>query len=447
MKPQLNDIQKLCEFVLGEAKKQGAEACNVSAAEAVGNSVGWRQGKVEELTRERDVNVSFTVYKDQRKGSVSLSDTSDEALKAGIQAALTSAQFTEGDKYAGPAEPHFLAQVDEKAVAALELWHDDLPDVSTLTELARRAEEAAYAADKRIVNSDGGAAYTQQGRLWQASSNGFSEGVAGTRCGVNVSVLARAGDSQQSNYAYDSARGSADLQTPEEIGQKAADKALAALNPRSVKTGSYPVLFSPEMAAGIIGHLLGALGGTTQYRKLGFLTGAQGQVILPEWLSLVEQPFLPRGASSALFDNEGVAVRTPTLVEKGRLQRYLLGSYSARRLGLEPTGNGDGVHNLQLQADASYIKPLPELYRSMDSGVLVTGLMGQGVNGLTGDYSRGASGFWIEHGEIQYPVEGITIAGNLKEMLKDITALGDDSDTHGRVHAPSLLLSKMTVAG
>ena len=440
------DLGTIARDILDLAKKRGADQCAVAIGESLGHSLQWRNAKLEELSREQGRDVSLTVYRGHRKGRVECKDTHAEALEKAVAAALAAATYAEEDEFAGLADPSDLTVVDETQMQALDLLHLPLPDLPTLSELAARAEQAAYASDKRIVNSDGAGAYAVENRFWYGASNGFSAGGCATRCGVNVSVLAQSGENQQSNYAYDRRRCVADLGTPERLGREAAEKAVAALDPRVVATGEYPVLFVPEVAASLVGHLLRALDGQTQFRKLGFLTDALGRAVLPPWLSLIEEPLLVRGAASAVFDREGIAVREPVLVEAGRIHRYLLDSYAARRLKMAPTGNGSGVHNLKLVADGDHMRSPAQLHERMRRGVVVTDLMGYGVNELTGDYSRGASGFWVEDGKIAYPVDGITLAGTLGEMFSSIVALGDDSDDRGRIHAPSILIEKMTVA-
>lgn len=440
------DLAAIARYLLDLAKQKGAKESAVAIGESLGQSLQWRNGQLETLSREQERDISLTVYRGHRKGRVNCNDTSEAALEQAVTTALAAATYTEADEFAGLADPADLATVDKAQMQALDLVHLPLPDLSALTDLAERAERAAYAYDARIVNSEGAGVYAMENRFWYAASNGFSAGGDATCCGVNVSVLAQSGAEQQSNYAYDRRCCFADLATPEQIGEQAAEKALAALDARAVASGDYPVVFAPEVAAGLIGHLLQALGGQTQFRRLGFLTGALGREVLPPWLSLIEEPSLMRGAGSALFDHEGIAVRDPVIVAAGRIHRYLLDSYAARRLKMVPSGNSGGVHNLKLVAADDHVRSPAELYRSMGCGVVVTDLMGQGVNGLTGDYSRGASGFWVEDGRIAHPVDGITIAGTLGAMFSSIVALGNDCDDRGRIHAPSILVEKMTVA-
>ena len=443
---QWQDPGAIAQSILQKAKKRGAEECSVRVGVSFGHSLQWRNGQLEELSREQGRDISLTVYRRRRKGSVHFADLGAASLEAALDAALAAVTYTEADEFAGLADPGDLAVVDETRRQALDLLHLPLPDVQTLSDLAARAERAAYASDARIVNSDGARAYAVENRFCYAASNGFSAGGHASRCGLDVSVLAESKNSRQNEYVYDSRRHIDDLRAPENIAEEAAEKAVAALDPRAIASGGYPVLFTAQTAASLIGHLLQALGGKAQFRRLGFLTASLGREVLPPWLSLIEEPLLARGAGSALFDSEGIAVRDPVIVAQGKVHRYLLDSYAARRLRMAPTGNGDGVHNLKLDAAGDHVLPFAQLREKMRRGVVLTHLMGHGVNELTGDYSRGASGFWVENGKIVHPVEGITIAGNLREMLSAIVAVGDDDDDRGRIHAPSILIEKMAVA-
>ncbi len=433
-------------FVLQTAQELGADQAQVSLSQSEGFSVDVREQAVESLNREQDLSIHLTVYRHQANGSASLSDWSYEGLRKGVQAAMAAVAFTEADPYDGLPDPDDYAEISDQTIADLALDDGAIASVDFLEDQAMNAELLGLGYDRRVAMSQGAHAGSYRNYRYLATSNGFARGYGSSQHSLSLGVLVRENGDQQSDYAYDQNHRLAHLRSPESIGEEAAKKALTLLNAQAVTSGEYPVLFEPQMAAGLIGHLLSALGGQAQYRKLGFLPDCLGNAVLPDWLTLAEQPHLPGGASSAPFDREGVSVREPVIIKDGRVNRYLLGSYSARRLGMTPTGNGGGVHNLALQANEDYCHSLTDLCRKMGRGVIVHQLMGQGVNALTGDYSRGASGFWVENGEITYPVDGLTIAGNLREMLLQIVALGDTPDTRGRIHAPAILLEKMTVA-
>lgn len=434
------------DYCLSRARQKGADEVAVSIGESNAHNVQCRGEAIEELTRAREQSLALTVYCNKKSGSASVSEWSQAALDEAVDAALAAARFTEADPDFGLPDPEHYANVDAQAQQALSLYDEHTPDTESLIAAARACEAAAYAADTRIVNSEGASASFDRYQHYYATSNGFAHGSRGTRAALSLSVLAREGESQQRDYDYDYRVGWRDLRNPESIGQTAAARAVAALHPQSVASGSYPLLLHPQVASGFIGHLLQALNGRAQYRKLSFLAGALDAQILPDWLTLRERPHLPGFVASALVDSDGIATQESDIVRDGRIVRYLLGHYSARRLGLRPTGNAGGVRNLAVLADSRHTHDRHALLSKMDKGLLITSVMGQGVNLLTGDYSRGASGFWVEGGEIVHPVEGITIAGRLQDMLTGIQAIGDDIDRRGSIHAPSLLLSPLTVA-
>ncbi|MDO4775955.1 MAG: metallopeptidase TldD-related protein [Cardiobacteriaceae bacterium] len=434
------------EYCLSRARAGGADEAAVYIGENNAHSVQCRGDAIEELTRAREQSLALTVYCGKRSGSASVSEWSQTALDEAVDAALAAARFTEADPDFGLPNPSLYARVDADAQNALALYDDHIPDTESLIAAARACEAAAYGADARIVNSDGASASVDVYQHHYATSNGFAHGWRGTRAGLSLSVLAKDGDSQQRDYDYDHGTGWRHLRAPESIGREAAARAVAALHPQAIASGSYPVLLHPQVAAGFFGHLLQALNGRAQYRKLSFLTGALNEQALPAWLTLRERPHLPGFAASALCDSDGIATQESDIVANGRIARYLLGHYSAKRLGMRPTGNAGGVRNLAVLADDSHIYDRAALLRHMDRGLVITSVMGQGVNLLTGDYSRGASGFWVENGEIVHAVEGITLAGRLPDMLAGIQAIGDDIDWRGGIHAPSVLLSPLTVA-
>jgi PmbA protein len=312
------------------------------------------------------------------------------------------------------------------------------------TAMAVASEEAGLALDSKLTNSDGAQVSTQQALRVYGNSHGFLGAYPSTRHSLSCVLIGEDNNGMQRDYWYSMSRHWQALQDPVEVGVEAAKRTLARLSPQKAPTGKYPVILAPNLAAGLIGHLNGAISGGAQYRQASFLLDAIGQRVLPEWLTIREEPLMRGRLASAYFDGDGVATRDNVFVDKGYLSSYILSSYSARKLGLETTGNAGGVHNLHLDGP---MKPKEELMAGIDQGLLITELMGQGVNGVTGDYSRGASGFWIENGEIAYPVAEFTLAGNLKDMLLNIVALGDDIDERSSIRAPSLLLDAMTVAG
>lgn len=434
-------------FVLECAKKYGADEAAVGLYESEGQSIEIRHGKIEALNREQELSIGIAVYLNKAQGMSSLSDWSDAALEAGVKAAIDGARFTEADDCYGLPEADLYGHVSAEALAALELDAGALPNATWLEDSAMRCEAAAMAADSRIHMSDGASADASRSYSYYATSNGFAAGMASTRMGVSISVLARDKDDQQSNYSWDNACHLSDLQTPEAIGEAAARRTVAMLNPRTVQTGSYPVIFAPEVARGLFGHLISALTGASVFRKLGFLADSLGTQILPEWLTMSEHPHIRRSLGSRLIDADGLPAAQGALIENGKVAHYLLNVYGARRMNLAPTGSASGVHNLKLHTNGDQTRSVADLYREMGTGLVVTSLMGQGVNGLTGDYSRGASGFWVENGELVYPVDGATIAGNLREMYQNIIAIGDDVDVRSQIHAPSVLIKRMTVAG
>ncbi|MBV7434228.1 hypothetical protein KRX19_04230 [Cardiobacteriaceae bacterium TAE3-ERU3] len=447
---KLTDTQALYDsaaYALEQARSGGADEAKVVISESSGLEVDWRDGKLETLTRERDLNLSLSVMRNGSEGSIHISDRSPQAIAAAVSAALDIAHYTEADPDLRLPECEQYATISDDELAALERydpqleqWHSDI-----LCEHAATCEAAAR-EDARIVNSNGASAGHSIAQTVYLTSNGFSLDHRGSRCGVSVSVIAGNDNGQQSDYAHASARHATDLEDASSIGKRAAERAIAALDPQSISSGSYPVLFRHDVAASLIGHLLGALGGRAQYRGLSYLHQALGEQVLPEWLSIDEQPYLPRAMSSSPCDSDGLPAANSAIIEDGRIARYLLSLYSARRLNLPPTGNGGGARNVRLLAEGDNVRSFPELIAGIERGVLITSLMGQGVNQLTGDYSRGASGLWIENGKIAHAVEGITIAANLRDMLGNVRAIGDDIDHNGRIHAPSILLDSMTVA-
>ena len=445
----MNPLDKLAEhaeWCVARARRLGADEAIVHISESLSRSVQCRGEAIEELAHEHEQGLALTVYCDKRSGSASVSEWSEKALGEAVDAALAAARYTQGDPDFGLPEPQYYAQVDAHRQAALKLHDPEEPALEALIDCAQACEQAALDQDARIVSGEGASAAHVFYQRHIATSNGFAHGSRSSRSSVSLSVLARENDSQQSDYDYDYAVAWQGLRTPQAVGAQAARRAVAALHPRAIVPGRYPVILDARMAAGLLGSLLQALNGRAQYRNLSFLAGKLGEKILPEWLSLVERPHLPGFLASAWYDDEGVATRESAVIEQGRIARYLLGHYSARRLAMTPTGNAGGVRNLAVIGDDAHVRGADALRRDMGTGLLITRMMGHGANILTGDYSRGAAGFWVEGGEIVHPVEGITLAGRLQDMLANIVAIGDDVDWRGHIHAPSLLLDALTVA-
>lgn len=438
--PQADYLSELAEQVLSLCKQQGASQAEVSLSEDSGLSVNVRMGEVETVERTQDRGVAVTVYFDQRKGTASTADIQLGSLKATVEQACAIAQFTEQDTASGLADTDRMATVFHD----LDLWHPYAISADEAVEMALQTENAGREFDRRISNSDGAGMSHGDSVAVYANSHGFIGAERSTHFSLSCSLIAGANESMQRDYWYSSALRYSDLEAANSIGKQAAERTIRRLNPRSIDTGNYPVLFSAETARSLIGHFLGAVSGAALYRRASFLLDSVDTQIFPDWFSLHEQPHIKRGFRSGNFDAEGVATHEQCLVESGVLKHYLLGSYSARKLGLQSTGNAGGVHNLTASSNAG---ELNELVHALGRGLLVTELMGQGVNAMTGDYSRGAAGFWVEGGEIQYPVDEITIAGNLKTMFQSIEAVGTDVDKRSHIQTGSILIGNMTVAG
>lgn len=433
-------LEALAGDALERAARAGATAAEVGASLATGLSVNVRKGEVETLEQQRDRGFSVTVYFGQRKGSASTSDLTAAAIGETVAKACTIARYTAEDPCAGLADPELLAREPQD----LDLDHPWAIDADRAVALARDCEAAGLAVDTRISNSEGGALSSHRSLRVYANSHGFSGGYASTSHSLSCSLIVGKGDDMQRDYWYSTARRAEDMESPEAVGRKAAQRALRRAGSRRIGTRTVPVIFVAEIARGFLGHMISAIRGAAQYRKASFLLGAAGRQVLPQWFDIEERPHLPRAAGSAPFDAEGVATRDRTLVRDGVLQGYVLSSYSARRLGLETTGNAGGIHNLLITPGRD---DLDGLTRQMGRGFIVTELMGHGINGVTGDYSRGASGFWVEGGEIAHPVQEVTIAGNLKDLYLDIQAVGTDVDRRGVIQSGSLLIGRMTIAG
>ena len=433
-------LRDVCAQALELAKAGGATAAEADVSESIGQSVQVRLQEIEQIEYQQDKSLDLTVYVGRRKGRASTADFSAAAIADTVRAALDIARYTAEDPCAGLAEAALMAT----EFPDLQSYHEWPLSTAEAAELARRSEAAARAADSRITNSEGAHIQTGHYQYVYGNSHGFMQHQRSSRHSLSCSVVTGSGSGMQRDYWYDLARSSADLDTPEHIGQTAARRAVQRLGAKSLPTGSYPVLFDATVSGSLIGHLAGALSGGALYRQTSFLQDSIGRQILPAALSLREEPHLPKALASTAFDAEGVATRPRFVIENGIIQGYFLSSYSARKLGLPTTANAGGAHNLIL----SHTHPSQaELLREMGSGLLVTELMGQGVNTLTGDYSRGAAGFWVENGQIAYPVQEITIASRLQDMLPNIAGAANDALKRSAHKTGSLLLEQMTVAG
>lgn len=437
---RLEHLAGISQRLLEKARALGASQCEVSCSEDRGMDVNVRLGEVETVESTHDRGIAVTVYFGQRKGSASTADLQESSLDATVAQACAIARHTEDDPAAGLADAALMA----REFPDLDTWHPWELDARHAVDLALACEAAGRGADARISNSDGASTATAQSLSVYANSHGFIGRERSSHHSIGCALIAGQGDGMQRDGWYSSAIARADLQDPQAIGRRAAERTVARLQPRSLPTGQVPVLFAAEVARSLVGHLLGAVSGGALYRRASFLLDSVGTRLFPDWFAIDEQPLLRRGLRSTAFDGEGVATRDSPLVSGGVLQRYVLGSYSARKLGLRTTANAGGAHNLKVAANAG---DLSSLLSGMGTGLLVTELMGQGVNGVTGDYSRGAAGFWIEDGQVAWPVDGITIAGNLKQMFAGIEAVGSDIDPRSHVSTGSILIGKMTVAG
>jgi PmbA protein len=439
---RIPELQGIVAEALKLARKLGASQAEADVSLQKGLTTTVRLGEVETVEYQRDRGMGVTVFFGKRKGSASTADLSPRAVAETVEKACDIARYTAEDDCAGLADPEELA----REVPDLDLDHPWDLSPEQAVETARACEAAGRSVDSRITNSEGASVGSHRGVRVYGNSHGFLGGFPSTSHSVSCVLLAQAGEEMQRDYWYSSARDAAELESPEAIGRKAGERAVARLGARKIGTRKSRVLYSPEVARGLVGHLLGAVRGSSQYRKSSFLLGAAGQRVLPAFVQLRERPHLRKGLASAPFDAEGVATRDRDLVRDGVLQGYILGSYSARKLGLKTTGNAGGTHNLLVEATDGGVG-FDELLRQLGTGLLVTELMGQGVNGVTGDYSRGASGYWVEGGTIACPVHEITIAGNLRDMYRDVVAVGNDIDVRGGVRVGSILIGEMTIAG
>jgi len=440
-------FEELVDLALAHAKKLGASDAAAEASEGCGLSVSVRKGELENVERNRDKGLSVTVYVGRRRGNASTSDFSVPAIEQTVQAAFDIARFTAEDPAAGLPDEADIAPQSERTID-LDLFHPWTVSSEAAAELALQCEAAAFAVDKRISNSEGAGVSAQQSHFFSAHTNGFRGGYASSRHSMSVSPIAGTGDAMERDAWYSSMLNAQDMASPERIGRYAAQRALSRLNARKISTRECPVLFESPLAAGLLGALVQAISGGSLYRKSSFLLDSLGKQVLPKHIDMHEDPFVQRGKGSSPFDDEGVRVAARQVVDAGRVRGYFLSSYSARKLGMRTTGNAGGSHNLVLRSRQTQAgDDLDAMIRKMGRGLLVTELMGSGVNYVTGDYSRGASGFWVERGRIAYPVHEITIAGNMKSMLKDIEAVGADTYNYGSKTVGSILVGKMKIAG
>ena len=437
------DIERLKTIVqtlLDEAKQQGATAAEAGLSQENGLSVTARLGEVETIEHHCDQGLGITVYFGQRKGSASTTDLSPDAIKETVRAACSIATYTSEDEFSGLPDKALLAT----EFPDLDLNHPWALAADEAIALAIECEAAALSFHPDITNSEGASINTHQGIRVMGNSLGFLHGNLSTRHSLSCSVVAQRGDSMQRDYWYSVARKAQDLETATAIGKKAGERTISRLDARRLATQQCPVLYCAEVASGLLGSLIGAISGGNLYRKSTFLLDALDTQIFPDFIHIHEQPLLKGALGSSAYDGEGVATQTRDIVRDGYLRGYVLSTYSARKLGMQSTGNAGGVHNLTITPGDKNFQGMLNL---MGTGLLVTETIGQGVNIINGTYSRGAAGFWVEHGEIQYPVEEITIAGNLKEMYKQIVAVGNDVDYRGNIRTGSILIERMSIAG
>ena len=436
----LAQLQEMSADVLRRAKDAGATAAEAEISLGFGQNVSVRMGETETIEYNRDKGVSVSVYFGQQKGHASTSDLSPQAIQDTVSAACNIARYTAKDEFCGLADADLMA----KNILGLDLYHPWELSVDEAISLAKECEASARGVDARITNSEGASVSTYEGMFAYANSHGFNSGYATSRQGMSCSVIAEESDSMQRDYWYTTARSAKDLDSAAAVGRLAGERTVRRLGSKRIKTAQVPVLFEAALASGLISHLVSAISGGNLYRKSSFLLDSLGKQVMSSHITIEEQPHLLKGLASSPFDNEGVATKPRTLVKEGVLNGYMLSSYSARKLGMQSTGNAGGNHNLIVShGDLD----LNGLLKVMGTGLLVTELLGHGINMVTGDYSRGAAGFWVENGLIVHPVEEITIAGNLQTMLKQIVAVGNDVLVQGSKQVGSILIENMTVAG
>ena len=440
IKKKQKAFESYVELALKTAKKSGADHSEISITEDKGLSVTVRNGEIETLENHLDKGLSITVYKNQCKGSSSTSDFSDKAIRQAVKTAVDIANFTAKDEYSGLADYEAMAW----DYPDLNLYYPWELSAEQATDIAIECEAAALKSDKRIINSEGASLSSHESFTAYGNSHGFIGAFPSSSHSLSCAVIGKENNAMQRDYWYTVARDNGLLENPKQVGKQAAKRTVARLSARKISTTKAPVLFSPEVAAGLIGHFVGAISGSSLYRKASFLLDSMGQKIFPDWMHIYEQPHIISGLGSAPFDSEGVKTASRNVVEHGVIQSYVLDGYAARKLKMTTTGNAGGVHNLCVEPGDLDFKGM---LKALDKGLLVTELMGQGINIVTGDYSRGAAGFWVENGKIQFPVEEITIAGNLRDMYAKIVAAGNDVDLRRNTRTGSILIEQMTIAG
>jgi PmbA protein len=440
---RLETLQQIAQDILGQARKAGASDCEVDVSEGFGQSVTVRRGEVETIEYNRDKGIGVTVYLGQQKGHASTSDFSPAAWRETIDAALNIARFTAADPCAGLPDAALLAS-REQGFGDLGLYHPWQLPVEAAIEVARRCEQAAFAVSEQISNSEGASVSLQEGQFVAANSLGFMGGYPSSRHYISCSMIAGKDDAMQRDDWYSTSRDARLLASPEAIGDYCARRALSRLGARKIRTCKVPVLFEAPLAASLIGSFVHSVSGGSLYRKTSFLVDSLGKRVFSKKVHISERPHLPGGMSSGYFDSDGVATRDREVVVEGVVQGYFLSAYSARKLGLQTTGNAGGSHNLIVHPGK---RDLKGLLKKMGRGLFVTELLGHGVNYVNGDYSRGAAGYWVENGEIVHPVEEVTIAGNLRDMFRNVAAVGNDVLVRGSKHVGSILIEEMKVAG
>ena len=440
MNEQIEQVRGRVSEVIALAKSLGADDAEVAMSRQQGLSVSTRFGEVETVEFTNDGALGITVYKQGRKGSASTADLSDAALKQSVQAAINIAKYTSVDECSGLADKEMLVMAPED----LDLYHPKTLTTDQAIAFAKTCEDTALSFDKRITNSDGASLDSFEGFKVYGNTHGQLVGYPSSRHSLSCVMIANEKDDMQRDYAYTVSREFDAMISAELVGQQAAKEAISRLHARKLTTGKVPVMFRADIANSLFGHLIAAISGGNLYRKSSFLLDALGKKIFPEFLTINEKPHIKKGLASSAFDSEGVITQDREIIKTGTLETYLLTSYSARKLGLQTTGHAGGIHNWIVSANGG---DFADMLKQLGTGLLVTELMGQGVNVVNGDYSRGAAGFWVENGEITYPVSEVTIAGNLAEMFKGLIAVGSDTDTKGSIFTGSIILSEMQVAG
>ncbi|MBY0346170.1 MAG: metalloprotease PmbA [Neisseriaceae bacterium] len=433
-------LAEIAQITLALAKKQGASSAECDLSEGIGHDISVRRGDVESIEYNQDKGLTLTVYVGQKKGHASTADLSPKGLQSSVEAALNIARYTATDAHAGLSEAMQMAQ----HFPDLSLCHPWDISIENSIALASEAEAAALAVSDKLTNTEGGSLSTSISQFIYANSHGFCHGWQSSSHSISASVIASLGEEMQRDYWYSSARDAQDLESAAKVGRTAGERTLNRLGSRQIKTGTYPVLFDATVAASLFGHAVNGVSGSSLYRGSSFLLDSLGKAIFSPLVNIDENPFVLKGNASGVFDSEGVATRQRPFVQNGVIEGYFLSTYSAKKLGLSSTGHAGGIHNMQVKGTG---QTTAQLIRDMGTGFLVTELIGQGVNGITGDYSRGAAGFWVENGVIAYPIDEVTIAGNLLAMYQNISAIGNEALTRGAWTTGSVLISEMTVSG